>query len=230
MKKILLTIIVAIITFATQAQRLTGAWELKTGKNEVVILATENYLTYTTYSSTSKTFTQTWGGPYKFENGKATIDIEFSSINADEVGDKKSVKMRIVGNEFLKISTLNFRRIDNSDETPLAGGWRISQRATPTGEMQPMKLGVRKTLKIMTGSHFQWIAMNTETGVLSGTGGGTYTLENDIYTEQIEFFSKDGSRVGASLLFNAEVSETEWKHSGKSSKGQPIKEIWSKVL
>ncbi|MFT6203151.1 MAG: hypothetical protein ACI9V1_002470 [Spirosomataceae bacterium] len=229
MNKILLTIIVAIVTLATQAQQLAGAWELKMKKNEVVILATENYLTYTMYNSTSQAFTRTWGGPYKFEGGKAIIDVEFSSANVDEVGKEKSIKIRTVGNEFLKISTLNFKRIDDNNETPLAGGWQISQRATSTGEMQPMKPGARKTLKIITGSRFQWIAMNTETGVFSGTGGGTYTLEGGIYTEQIEFFSKDGSRVGASLSFNAEVDDTEWQHSGKSSKGKPIKEVWSKI-
>lgn len=216
-------------TFALQAQQLAGAWELKMGQNEVVILATENYLTYTMYNSTAKTFSQSWGGPYNFDGSEAVIDVEFNSMNAEEVGKKKEIKMQVVGDEFLKISTMNFRRIDNNDETALAGGWQISQRATPTGEMQPMKRGARKTLKILTGTRFQWIAMNTETGVFSGTGGGTYTLEDGIYTEQIEFFSKDGSRVGASLSFNAEVDETDWQHSGKSSKGKPIKEVWSKI-
>lgn len=216
-------------TFAVQAQQLAGAWELKMGQSEVVILATENYLTYTMYNSTAKMFTQTWGGPYKFNSSGAMVNVEFNSMNTGEVGTEKEIKMRIIGDELLKISRLNFKRVDNNDETALAGGWQISQRATPTGEMKPMKPGARKTLKILTGTRFQWIAMNTETGVFSGTGGGTYTLEDGIYTEQIEFFSKDGSRVGASLSFNAEVDETDWQHSGKSSKGKPIKEVWSKI-
>lgn len=229
MKKIILTAILTVSTFVLQAQKLTGAWELKMGQNEVIILMTGSYLTYSMYNDNAKTFSQTWGGPYRSNGSQTVIDVEFSSNNVDEVGKTKTLKMRMVGNDILKINSLTFRRIDSSDETPLAGGWQISQRATPAGEMKPMKPGARKTLKILTGTRFQWIAMNTETGVFSGTGGGTYTLESGIYTEQIQFFSKDGSRVGASLSFNAEVSDTEWLHSGKSSKGKSIKEVWSKT-
>lgn len=222
-------VLVASIAYTADAQRLAGAWELKMGRNEVVILATENYLTYTMYNSDAQTFTQSWGGTYKLVDDGALVNVEFSSSNVAEVGTVKTIKMRIVGDEFLKISTLNFRKTDNATETPLAAAWQISQRATPTGEMQPMKPGARKTLKVLTGSRFQWIAMNTETGEFSGTGGGTYSLENGIYTEKIQFFSKDGTRVGASLSFNAEVDEKDWLHSGKSSKGQTIKEVWSKI-
>ena len=82
-------------------------------------------------------------------------------------------------------------------------------------------------MKILSSSRFQWIAYNTATGKFSGTGGGSYTAENGVYTEHIEFFSRDDSRVGAQLSFEYEVIENEWHHSGKSSKGKPIYEIWS---
>ena len=47
------------------------------------------------------------------------------------------------------------------------------------------------------------------------------------YVENIEFFSKDGSRVGAVLPFDYQIVEGEWHHSGLSSKGDPIYEIWT---
>ncbi len=229
MKNILLVIFAACLTIVAKSQGLAGAWELKMGQTENVILATENYLTYTTFDSKAQTFTQTWGGTYKLVDAEAVLNVEFNSSDPEEVGKQKVIKIRLVGNEFLKIGMANFRKRDNSTETPLAAAWQISQRATPTGEMQSIEPGARKTLKVLTGSRFQWIAMNTETGEFSGTGGGTYSLENGIYTEKIEFFSKDGSRVGASLSFNAEVDTKDWQHSGKSSKGQEIREVWSKV-
>ena len=43
-------------------------------------------------------------------------------------------------------------------------------------------------MKILTGSRFQWIAYNTETKQFFGTGGGSYTAKNGVYTENIEFF------------------------------------------
>ena len=85
----------------------------------------------------------------------------------------------------------------------------------------------RKTMKILSGTRFQWIAYNTETKQFMGTGGGTYTTNNGKYTENIEFFSRDDSKAGLSLEFNYELIDGDWHHSGLSSKGDPIHEIWS---
>jgi hypothetical protein len=82
-------------------------------------------------------------------------------------------------------------------------------------------------MKILSGTRFQWIAYNTETKEFKGTGGGTYTTHDGEYTENIKFFSRDDTRVGASLKFNYELVDGHWHHSGLSSKGQPIHEIWS---
>ena len=119
-----------------------------------------------------------------------------------------------------------WNRIDTGDGE-LAGLWQITAR-TQNGQMVEMKQGPRKTIKLITGTRFQWMAINPETKEFSGTGGGTYTLINGKYTETLEFFSRDNSRVGASLSFEAKIEENRWIHSGKSSKGEPINEIWSK--
>ena len=71
------------------------------------------------------------------------------------------------------------------------------------------------------------VAFNSKTKEFYGTGGGEYSAENGKYTENIQFFSRDNSRVGASLGFDFELKDGEWHHSGKSSKGDPIYEIWS---
>lgn len=85
----------------------------------------------------------------------------------------------------------------------------------------------RRTIKILSGGRFQWLAFNSATGEFSGTGGGTYTIDGDQYTEHITFFSRDDSRVGAILDFTFEIKNGKWHHRGQSSKGQPIYEIWS---
>ena len=86
----------------------------------------------------------------------------------------------------------------------------------------------RRTLKLLSGKRFQWVAFNVETKEFSGTGGGTYTTKDGAYTENIQFFSRDRSSVGASLAFTYELIDGQWHHSGLSSKGSPIYEIWSK--
>ncbi|MFM9075003.1 MAG: membrane or secreted protein, partial [Bacteroidota bacterium] len=57
--------------------------------------------------------------------------------------------------------------------------------------------------------------------------GGTYTTVDGAYTETLEFFSRDNSRVGSSLNFQFRIEEGRWRHSGLSSKGEPIDEYWS---
>jgi hypothetical protein len=72
-------------------------------------------------------------------------------------------------------------------------------------------------------------AINPETKEFFGTGGGTYTFKSGKYTENIEFFSRDSSRVGASLSFDGKLNNGEWHQSGLSSKGDSIYEVWSRV-
>ena len=92
--------------------------------------------------------------------------------------------------------------------------------------MQTIEKSARKTVKILSSTRFQWVAINTETKEFFGTGGGTYTFTNGKYTENIEFFSRDSSRVGASLNFNGSVTKKVWTHKGLSSRGEPIHEEW----
>jgi hypothetical protein len=91
------------------------------------------------------------------------------------------------------------------------------------------RTGTRKTLKILSGTRFQWAAIDPGTKEFFGTGGGTYQFANGKYMEHIEFFSKDNNRIGATLAFDGKLENGDWHHSGLSSKGEKIYEIWSRV-
>jgi len=82
----------------------------------------------------------------------------------------------------------DFSKIDDGKPGKLEGTWLFSNR------MRNGKLGdprsadnPRKTMKILSGTRFQWIAYNVETKEFMGTGGGTYTTTNGKYTENIDF-------------------------------------------
>lgn len=110
----------------------------------------------------------------------------------------------------------------------LDGAWLMGGRVRD-GETQLRETsGPRKTLKLLFNGQFQWIAFHTETMRFLGTGGGSYTASKGQYIENIMFFSRDNTRVGASLSFDFEIIEGAWHHKGLSSKGQPIHEIWVK--
>ncbi|AKA34843.1 hypothetical protein [Flagellimonas lutaonensis] len=231
MKKYLLPFAI-IFSISLQAQSLIGAWEASTVKGgkqlrNVVIFA-DGYQAATNYDAETGAFVSTNGGTWQLDGNTLTETVEFDTKNPERVGSTSSFEIT-VDNDELRINDMDmvWKRIDDGTPGELAGAWLISGRKR-NGEIQKRNTGrPRKTMKILSGTRFQWIAYNTETKEFMGSGGGTYTTKEGKYTENIEFFSRDDSRVGASLQFDYELKDGDWHHSGLSSKGQPIYEIWS---
>ena len=116
----------------------------------------------------------------------------------------------------------------NYNDDGLNGSWLMSG-IERRGEMRMRDVNrPRKTLKMLGGGRFQWIAYDTSKKGFYGTGGGTFTAVDGKYVENIEFFSRDSNTVGKSLGFNYQIKEGDWHHKGFSSKGDPKYEIWTK--
>ena len=229
MKRILLFLLLSQFFFSTKAQQLTGAWMRKLDTAVQYLTIVDQYFVVTTFNSDEKKFYQTRGGTAYMDGKKMIGVIEFNTLNKSEVKSsysynysfkQKDIILPIDGIEIFWTS------VDNGNER-LSGNWRITGRMQD-GKIAAMNPGARKTIKVMSSSRFQWTAINTETGEFFGTGGGYYTFKDGKYTEHIEFFSRDASRVGSSLTFDAELKNGDWHHSGMSSKGDPIYEIWSR--
>lgn len=212
---------------------IMGGWsqqvETVRGKEQHILLFSNQYFSWTVYFADTGAFVSTKGGSWSLENNKLTLNYEFNTDDTSTVGTTEMIKVALKNNTLeLKGQLAAWQSIDQGKSTPINGSWLISGRKR-NGELRKTNTDrPRKTMKILTGSRFQWIAYNVETKAFSGTGGGSYTAENGKYTENIEFFSRDNSRVGASLQFDFEVKDGDWIHSGKSSKGTPLYEIWSK--
>lgn len=235
-----LTVFASLLVFLLCAQPqqmlLTGAWEIKgqskSGPVTQVLLVTKGAWSWTLYKSDDGDFVWTKGGTWMPDGGKMKVTYEFSTDKPDQVGSQESWGFTVTGEQLISGdggSKLTWKRADNPAFTPLTGAWLMAGRVDDQGEVNRRDLNQpRKTMKILTGSHFQWIAYNTETKEFFGTGGGDYTAVGGKYTENIRFFSRDKSRVGASLTFDFEVKDSDWYHSGKSSKGEPLHEVWAR--
>lgn len=233
MKKIKLSLVCMLFSFGINAQNIIGAWEtITTSENgdqlKNVMIFVDGYYVSTTYHATTGKFIKTHGGSWNVINNMMTENLEFDTDNSERVGTEINYKVNISDNELELIdSHQKLMRIDAGQPGVLQGAWLMSGR-TIDGKSQIRNTdGPRKTMKILSGTQFQWIAYNTETKQFMGTGGGTYTTIDGDYTETIEFFSRDDSRVGISLKFNYELIDGNWHHTGLSSKGDPINEIWS---
>ncbi len=213
---------------------LQGAWEAEYSNDDgklvqIVSIIQGDYIAQALFNKEEKEFYQTLGGTWKVVDDELIIDIHFDSKDSSNVGKLYIEKYSLSGDEItFENGERRWNRIDGGDTGALANPWFFSGRMR-NGEMSRRTLRPRKTMKILSDTRFQWIAYNDETGKFSGTGGGTYTFKDGKYTEHIEFFSRDGNRVGASLSFEGEVKEREWHHKGFSSKGDPMYEIWAPI-
>lgn len=233
MKNVGTLLILSLFSFVMQAQDILGAWEsYSTSENgnqqRSVVIFADGYQVITNYDASTGAFNSTNGGTWKLDGNLMTEKVEFDSENPERVGAELSFKVTITETEIQIVgATTKLKRIDTGVPGKLRGAWLMSGRIRD-GETQLRDTSrSRKTMKILSGTRFQWIAYNTETKEFRGTGGGTYTTTNGEYTENIEFFSRDNSKPGLSLQFNYELIDGKWHHTGLSSKGKPIHEIWS---
>lgn len=151
--------------------------------------------------------------------GNVTFTYEFDTADPSRVGTSRTVAMAD--------ATKGWKRLDSGKPGALEGAWVMTGRVRD-GQASTRKPGARRTMKILSGTRFQWIAYNVETKEFFGTGGGTYTTDDGKYTETIEFFSRDDARAGRSLEFRYDLREGVWHHIGKSTAGEPMHEIWDR--
>jgi hypothetical protein len=235
MKKILLACIASLVLISTgsffkPAATIVGAWSAKKDGISHVLVFQDGYFSCSIFDIGNKNFIRTYGGTYSESGGQLHFNIEFDTETKDNIG-KHTHYPYSVNDKSLKLNPggeiSEWAKTDDGIGV-LAGNWRITGRMNNSGQIQPIQKSSRKTLKLLSGTRFQWMAINTDTKEFSGTGGGTYTFANGKYTESIEFFSRDNSRVGAVLSFDGSVNENVWTHKGLNSKGEPIHEEWTR--
>lgn len=233
---LLLLLCMAFVPHTRMLQNREGAWISDEKGITYVLLVADNYLSLTAYAEGGKSFLYTLGGPVRISPGQWVVNCEYDSKDAARVGTQMQLPLQL-GDKSLTAGktpiyhniTLppNWTLLDNG-KTALAGNWRITQRMQEGKLQQIHQSGTRKTVKLLTGTRFQWMAIDPGVKGFYGTGGGTYTFKDGKYTEHIEFFSRDSSRVGANLSFTGKLDNGDWHHSGKSSRGAEIYEVWSR--
>ncbi len=216
------------------AQVPKGAWKSQepTGSTAMLII-TDAYLSIASFSLLNKYFEGSEGGPFTLSGDKMIYTPEFNSSDTSKIGVPVVFTVTRKDNvlTLLNEEAMVWMLVDDAGRLPMAGAWHITERAqNGQGALVGIhQQGTRKTLKLLSGTRFQWFAIDPAVKGFYATGGGTYTATDGKYTENIQFFSKDNNRVGASLKFDWKLENGRWDHSGKSSDGKPIHEVWEKI-
>jgi len=217
MKKLFIFLFLNLVYACSETNTdISNVFEIdKTEETIERLIIDSEYLVVTEFNKTSGAFVKTSGGYYEIEGDSYRVSLEFNSDFK-----KDSIK-------YIELTKDNNWRNISKPKSMLQGKWVMSGRYN-NGEFRTRDTNLpRKTMKVLIDGFFQWIAFNTETFSFSGSGGGEYEAVDGKYIEKIQYFSRDDSRVGAELDFNYEVKEGDWYHSGLSSKGNPINEVWT---
>lgn len=212
------------------AVALTGAWGYGTPENKTVMIYSTNVFSVATYNIPGKKMISSYGGTWKVDGNKLLRKIEWHSTDSSQVGTEWSHDMQLT-NTKLSTSQSNEKwdRLDDGGPGELAGVWvitgnyandKVSKRGSP---FYP-----RRTMKVLSGKYFHWIAYNVASKQFLNAGGGAYTTANGKYTENIEFFTKTAESVGKSLVFDYSFVDGDWRHRGQKSTGGAMDECWSK--
>lgn len=239
MKTILLGCCMLLLTVGQMAfaqEPLKGAWRLLAlngspleGEERVIIFS-DTYFMYGQYKNDGS-FVKAAGGTFTTDSTGYRQVYEFHTEDSTLVQETEGYTLQME-KEALRMegeNTLLWERVEEGI-TPMSGAWRFSARVDENGLPGERRTpGPRKTIKILSGSRFQWAAFNTQTKEFMGTGGGTYQLVDDTYTETILFFSRDDEKAGIPLEFQFKIDGDDWYHKGFGTTGKPVSEVWERI-
>ena len=209
---------------------IVGAWGYGTPENRTVMINTDKVFSVATYDVPGKKFISSYGGTWRIEGNKLIKKIEWNSKDSNQVGKEVAEDVQLAGEKLVtKQANESWTRLDDGKPGQFMGAWiitgnfrndSVSKRSSP---FYP-----RRTMKVLSGKYFHWIAYNVATKSFMNAGGGTYTTANGKYTENIEFFTKTAESVGKSLAFDYSFVNGDWRHKGEKSTGGAMDECWSK--
>jgi hypothetical protein len=236
-------LILILSSLGVSAQNLKGAWKLVNYNgepfvNECIKIYSDGYFMFGIHNADGA-FVKAGGGKYRVSGADYTEVPDFYTSDSTQVGNPLTYSFSLSPkNDELTLSTEGvgdavketWKKVDDASSA-LSGIWRFGARVNEEGEAGERRGAdsPRQTMKILSGRYFQWAAFNYKTKQFSGTGGGTYKLQDDQYAETIQFFSRDNSRSGKSLTFECKLIGTDWYHKGRGTSGNPVSEVWEKV-
>jgi hypothetical protein len=232
---VLLLALGAALSAQSPATKLIGAWEstftdAEGRASQLSMTIAEGFMVMTAYNKASGEFIATLGGRWRADWDNFSITYEFDSSDSTKVGGVSAMPYELIGTNLIFNGDKVWTRTDDMRPGALPGAWEIIGRKR-NGTMQDLserRNSPRKTMKILSGTRFQWIAFDIAKKQFKATGGGSYTTdENGLYIEKIEFFSRDPARAGSQLSFDFKLVNGDWVHRGVSSKGKPLHEVWS---
>jgi hypothetical protein len=215
---------------AFEPKDFVGAWSYGQPQNKKVMVVADNVFAVAQYDLPGKKLLHSYGGTWSINGNKVVKKMEWNSKDSSQVGREITEDIQISNGKLsIKQTNESWSRLDDGTPGALQGAWVITGNySNDKVSKRPSPFYPRRTMKVLSGKNFHWIAYNVGTKTFMNAGGGTYTTNNGKYTENIEFFTKTPESVGKSLTFDYSFVDGDWRHRGEKSTGGPLDECWAK--
>ncbi len=209
---------------------LVGAWGYSANGDRTVMIYAGNVFSVASYDVGAKKFNGAYGGTWRVEGDKLWRKIEWDSIDSAQVGREISSDIHMQSDILsLSGSSERWSRLDDGGPGALSGVWVITGNfINDKATKRSSPFYPRRTMKILSGKYFHWVAYNVASRQFLNAGGGTYTTVDGKYTENIGFFTKTAESIGKTLVFDYSFVDGDWRHRGQKSTGGAMDECWSK--
>jgi hypothetical protein len=124
-------------------------------------------------------------------------------------------------------------------QTPVDGGpgdvlgawellsYKYGPATTPTDVSASKK---SREVKLITKAHFIWVVYDLKKNAPTSSGGGTYSLVGNTYTERLNFAtSRAAMLVGKEQSLRLTIEGDRMTEAGTLSDGTKIEEVWKKL-
>lgn len=86
----------------------------------------------------------------------------------------------------------------------------------------------RKSLKLVTPTHWMFISKSPETGELTGGGGGRQTTRGNIHTVERDYHSNPMALEAGPTPYECRIEGDTWYHSGQLGEIR-LEEVWRRL-
>ncbi len=228
---------------------------------------TPTHFTWYSYNNDEDKLTGIGGGTYAYANAIYTENIEFfMPPGSNELGqaipftvemkegkwyhtgyakimeiDETSGELVLADSSKIEEIWERVSEVSNGYQPGVNGSWNLvtyREGDRPTALEYPDFI---KYIKLLTPTHFVWIQYNGDGDEVFAAGGGTYTLSEESYVENVQMMYPSGSgTVGSDIEFTYSMDSGRWNHMGyvnrininkeeKPREDLLIDEVWVKV-
>ncbi len=226
---VMIILLTSLKSASVDVKDIKGAWEYGPVDKHTVLIATDDVFSVVTYDGPGKKMINAYGGKWRIEGDQFKLTIEWNNTQPEQVGEESSVDFSLKNNKLtIPSSGEVWTRVDDG-KGDLNGAWIITGNfENDKAAKRPAPFYPRRTMKVLSGSRFHWIAYNVKDKQFINAGGGDYIAKDGKYTEHIEFFTKTPESVGKTVSFQYSFVNGDWRHKGEKSTGGPMDECWSK--